>query len=262
MSAAAEAPRPLRLQGAPNFRDLGGLPTADGRQVRHGLLYRSQGLSALTGSDLALLDGLGLRLACDLRSHGERRLHPSRWGGERLEFDIVADVRGGGRSLTEVLREQPDERGAEQMMLAVYRALPRAFESVLPRLCRRLLAADGLPAVIHCTAGKDRTGFAAAMLLGMLGVTAEAIEADYLRSLQMIDRLSLETSTAQVMALFMGCEPEPAAMRAITTVRPEYLRAAFEAIETGYGSLQAYLGEACGLDDGCRAALRQRLLAA
>ena len=261
MNLAVPAPC---LQGAPNFRDLGGLPTTDGRRVRHGQLFRSQGLAELTDADLLLLATLGVRLVCDLRSNGERTLHPSRrdggWAATWLEFDIHTDVRSGERGLLEILREQPDEHGADAMMLCTYRNLPRAFEAVMPRLFERLLSADGLPILIHCTAGKDRTGFAVAILLAALGVTREAVEADYLRSLQMIDRPRLEAATTQVMALFMGAEPAPSVIRAITTVRREYLQASYDAIDAEYGSMEGYLLNVCRLDATQRVQLAARLL--
>ncbi len=261
MSLAMHAPR---LQGAPNFRDLGGLPTANGWQVRHGRLFRSQSLAELTDADLLLLGTLGVRLVCDLRSSGERALHPSRrhadWPATWLEFDIHTDVRSGERDLLDILREQPDEYGADAMMLCTYRNLPRAFEAVMPRLFERLLSADGLPILIHCTAGKDRTGFAIAVLLAALGITRKAVEADYLRSLEMIDRPRLEAATTQVMALFMGAEPAPSIIRAITTVRREYLQASFGAIDAEYGSMEGYLLNVCQLDAARRAQLAERLL--
>ncbi len=244
-------PPVLRLAGALNFRDLGGLPTADGRRVRPGLLFRSEKLSGLTDEDVAALGGLGLRTVVDLRSGHERKLHPSRLP-ERdrpavLELDVMADPVTSGRSLLALLVEQPTPAGARQMMLATYGAFPAVFAPYLAALFDRLLDDDGLPMLMHCTAGKDRTGFLSALLLAALGAERATIEADYLATEAQADRAVLHAATAQAMRRFVGADPDPALIDALCDSDPVYLGASFDAIESGWGGVPPYLA-ASGID--------------
>ena len=158
-----------RLEGAPNFRDLGGYHTRDGSRVRRGQLFRSQSLAYLTDADVDALHDLGVQLVCDLRSDGERRRSPNRlhpqFDGERLEIGIDADLRANGNPFLAAIASDPTPAAARRVMLSIYSDLPNAFAVIWPHLIDGLLERERLPALIHCTAGKDRTGFACALLL-------------------------------------------------------------------------------------------------
>ncbi len=255
----------MRLVGAMNFRDLGGLPAADGRALRHGLLFRSEKLSALTDADVLGLGQLGLHTVIDLRSGQERRIHPSRLPEQDrpavLELDVMAHPALSGRSLVGVLRDNPTTAGARQMMLALYRAFPTAFAPELPALFDRLLAVDGLPALIHCTAGKDRTGFLAALLLNAAGVAPAAVEADYMATAAQSDPVEMHAATTRAVAHWLGDRATGEVVDVLCEVRPAYLAASFEAIEAGWGGVGPYLAAEAGIDAAGLARLHARLLA-
>jgi protein-tyrosine phosphatase len=163
---------------------MGGLPSLDGRYVRRGVLYRSEALLTPHPEDAARLQSLAIKLICDLRGHQERAAAPNeRWHGnsiEIVEMDIIADTRNAFDAW-EDLQGSSGAASAREMMLSTYRAFPAAAAGHLRTLFNRL-AEGSVPLLIHCTAGKDRTGFVAALLLLALGVPLAAVYTDYLAS--------------------------------------------------------------------------------
>ncbi|HQR05161.1 MAG: tyrosine-protein phosphatase [Proteobacteria bacterium] len=255
----------INLEGAPNFRDLGGNRAADGRRVRHGRVYRSESLAHLTADDRTRLARLGVRRAADLRSAYERQHRPSLWPEanppEILTLDVNVDMRAGHTDLIDLIRKGADAGSAEQIMLHTYRLLPVAFESGLARIFDALLEGEqGYPFVFHCTAGKDRTGFVAAMLLLALGASENEVYRDYLRTLEAGNLERMKQQTAKFVAAQMGRAPDDVLLTALSAVRSEYLDAALDTIRTRHGSVDAYLDHAGGLNDLRRARLRDLLL--
>jgi protein-tyrosine phosphatase len=167
----------------PNFRDLGGLATGDGRRTRFGVLYRSSGFEEVTDRGIAAARELGLRTVIDLRSSDDfDPRHPLHEAGATLVNVPIA--RDG--SPTDVHRPLRPDGTAD--MARVYRMLVDKSAASIGRLFE--LVVDGAtPAVIHCTSGKDRTGVVAALLLGAVGVTREQIVEDYARSAPARDEL-------------------------------------------------------------------------
>lgn len=241
----------VNLDGAPGFRDLGGYPTQHGRRVRSRCVFRSDHLGALTAADLAVVKCLGIRLICDLRSAGERKAAPNPWlaeyGAQELHLDINADVRAANADLRSMLRREPNAAGARQMMLQTYRALPAAFAPWLAGLFARFADGDGLPAVIHCTAGKDRTGFLVAILLHALGVGRDVIYSDYLASQAACGERLRESIAQSIGAHFPG-PIDAAVIDAIAGVDASYLDESFSAMAGSHGSVSRYLEEVAGLD--------------
>jgi len=257
-------PAPL-LRGAPNFRDLGGLRSVSGRRLRPGRLFRSGSLAQLDDADLAVLQALNLRLVCDLRSEGERRSHPSRWPQgstpRALAFDVNEDLRAQQPQFVRQMMQDPSTAGARGLMLETYRRLPGACIGRLALLFDALAAEDGTPAVIHCTAGKDRTGFVCAMLLCALDVPIDVIHADYLLSMQYNDRAALDALVRQILQDTVGVCAAPPVLDVLNGVHRDYLAASFERIREDYGSVESYLA-AAGLDRTLRQRLQYRLLEA
>jgi protein-tyrosine phosphatase len=146
------------------------------------------------------------------------------------------------------------------MMHEIYRSLPGAFSKKLHTLFSRLLGERGLPVVIHCSAGKDRTGFICAMLLFALDVPFEAIYRDYLLSAALDRSQSLRDGAVRAMTAVFGAAPDPGVVDALVGVHPEYLDIALDALNSKYGSIEAYLERAGGLDPGKRRELKRLLV--
>lgn len=181
MDADAAWERHVPLEGGLNLRDLGGYPTLDGREVRRGCLYRSAELCSLTDADHATLAELGVRIVFDLRNEHERGARPGRLpsGVELLERTSPGTV-DGGSTIEEQIAAGTLPDADDEYMAGIYLAL--LDEVLVPELRRIVeLAVDAhdRPILFHCVAGKDRTGIAAALLLGLLGVDDRTIVADY-----------------------------------------------------------------------------------
>ena len=229
--------RRLPLEGAANFRDLGGYRTSDGRYVRWGLIYRSGHLANLTARDYEYLKSLGIRLVCDVRTESERQRSPTRWMGPAPEF-LSAPIESGDYD-----RYVLDDAAQ--------------YGSILRRL-----VAGNLPAVEHCSSGKDRTGVFSAILLTALGVPSDVVMRDYLLTTEyLLSAGSIEKTTADLQRLLrLPQRPDEAYVRARMTTKPETLEAAFEAISRIYGSFDRYLHDGLKISGPELAILRQRLL--
>jgi protein-tyrosine phosphatase len=255
------------LQSAPNFRDIGGYPTADGAIVAKGKIYRSQVVAAPTEADHETLRRIGVRYVCDLRGARERANTPSRWpeGVAPVErnLDIGVDVRAGAERLLALLIEDPTAAGVRRMMTLNYSLLPQAFaDGRLKLFLDDLLDGDNFPAVIHCTAGKDRTGFVCAMVLTALGVPEDSVIDDYMLTERFIDFDTMMTNSAHYLKAITGdrISPDDAMLRMLCGVSPDYLAASFAVIEEQYGSVDGYLEETAGLDAAKRERLRELML--
>lgn len=235
--------RVIPLQGGQNFRDLGGYRTADGRRVKWGLLYRSGSMHDLTPADFAALAKRGLRTVCDLRDTRERTKAPVAWPAAHAPtvFADDYDMTGDMSALT---RPGLDEAKARAIMQQSYTQLPFRFAGAYRRMFAEL-AAGRAPLAFNCSAGKDRTGVAAALLLTVLGVPRATVMQDYLLSNRYFDpaRAAADPGTA---ALFQRMPAD--ARQALMGVDPSYLDAALAAIERRPGGMAAYQRDALGLD--------------
>ena len=256
-SKAALPPEELvRLASADNFRDVAGTgegyPTADGGRVRRGVFYRSNELQ-LTGEDAAALADLGITTIHDLRSSMEVEAHPDAEvpGATWVHVEVTGIP-------TEMINGLADRDAAERVMRAVYVAFVEspAARASYARLLRDL-ATEPAPHLFHCTAGKDRTGWAAALLLELAGVDRATIMADYL----LTNEVSSATRTKYLAMIAEHLGSAKVDVYEPTMVVDEsYLAAAYERAEALYGSVDGYLRDGLGLDDDLLAALGSRLL--
>lgn len=239
---------PIRLKGAGNFRDFGGYATADGRHVKHRRLFRSEALHQLTSEDYTQLNDLGIGLVCDLRSDLERSHKPTTWPAAPLPttlmMDVNVDLRVESCELSDILRDDPSERGAMKMMLHAYRFIPAALSRHLATLFATFAKQGLAPLIVHCSAGKDRTGVLSALLLLLLDVPREQVLADYLKTDQHLNTAKLAADLARQLELVLGQAPAAAVVELIAGVRAIYLETAIESIESGYGSVEAYFAAA------------------
>ncbi len=246
------ADRSLHLRSAPNFRDVGGYRTSDGRWVRMGLAYRSDQLDRLSDADLAKIASLKPALVVDLRTDAERRGGPDRLPPATVSF--VADVMASAPpDMAAIMRATSPENSiafltkANRQFVSEPSAL-RAYGTLISGVDR---TNGGV--VYHCTAGKDRTGWASAVLLTILGASRQTIMADYLAS----NAYLADKNRATLNAL----PPDrAAALDPVLTVRPAYLEAAFAEIQARYGAFDRYLSEGLSLDPAALARLRSRFL--
>lgn len=250
-----------RLEGAPNFRDIGGHVTTDGRRIKQSRVFRSGELSRLTDADHDTLRQLGIAFVADLRSLGENELNRTRWpegmATGRYCADITVDLRVNGRSLIDLLKEDPTPRGAARIMDHTFRVLPDLCGPALKLVAQRLAASDE-PLLFHCTNGRDRTGVVSALLLYLLGATEDAILADFMTTNERIDIALAVENSRNYLSKLAGVEIDAETINLCTCVQPQYIAATFNFLDQQYGSPEAYL-HAFGIDAALREKLRERL---
>jgi protein-tyrosine phosphatase len=229
----------MEALGKLNFRDLGGM-AATGGTLRRGVLYRSEGPASFGEGHRAELAAIGFRAVCDLRSAVEQKHAPNDWaaGARLISLDIVADLRAQSPSAG-APRDTGSGEAARETMLRNYRAMPAA---ILPHLAGLvdMLAEGETPVLMHCTAGKDRTGVLVALLLLLLGVSRDQVRRDYLLSESFLKRPGATADLGRRLEAMQGRAPDAATMQALAGVDPAYLDAAIEAVEDGWGSLDDY----------------------
>ncbi|MEV7689607.1 tyrosine-protein phosphatase [Streptomyces bungoensis] len=253
------------LAGVRNFRDVGGLPTVDGRRVRSGVLFRSGHLAHATQEDADFLASLGLHTIFDFRNAADQRLE-----GPDVELPGVRNVNlplsdpADGAEFWKMVRDGDldqlrgilaDGRAAARMVTS-YRMIVTQRTGEHSRVLHAL-AEDSVPALMHCAAGKDRAGISIAVTLLAVGVERDAIVADYLESNAKHRRYRVRRNgspdtayTPEVMDL----------LSPLFDARAEYLQAAFDSIEDRWGGFDAYFADGLRLAPETRERLRARLL--
>ncbi|MER6347061.1 tyrosine-protein phosphatase [Streptomyces sp. NPDC001595] len=253
------------LAAVRNFRDVGGLPTVDGRRVRHGVLYRSGHLAHATAEDAVFLSSLGLHTIFDFRNAADQKLE-----GPDVELPGVRNVNlplsdpADGAEFWKMVRDGDldqlrgllaDGKAAERM-IASYRTIIKERTAEHSQVLHAL-AEDSVPALMHCAAGKDRAGLSIAVTLLALGVEREAIVADYLESNAKHRRYKVRRSSSSASAY------SPEVMELLSPLfdaRAEYLEAAFDTIEQTWGDVDTYLEQGLKVTPQTRERLRERLV--
>lgn len=233
-----------RLAGALNFRDLGGYLGHEGRVVRRGRIFRSDHLGALTREDAVQLRTIGLTRIADLRGVTEREAAACALEGvtvhslpiEPTIVQKIHDLLDAGQRLA--------PQDIVELMQDTYRGFVRGNSNRFAELFAHLLESDE-PLVFHCTAGKDRTGFAAAMIHLSLGVSEADVRRDYLLT---NERLKPDPNWWQALA--------PEVAQVLYRVQAEFLDAALQAVAEDFGSVEGYLAQGLRLGEAERARLR------
>jgi protein tyrosine/serine phosphatase len=250
-------------QGIHNLRDYGGYAVPGEGRVRTGVLWRSGQHMEASEADLALLDSLDIRTVIDLRGISEREGFPCRrhanFAAQVIAYDGETSNSpphegGGGRI---VMTPQK----ARERMLAVYTRMPvnPAMIDMFTRYFKALVENDG-GSLVHCFAGKDRTGIAVALLLHALGVHHDDIVAEFLLTNDAPTRAILERQSLPRMEAHYGTI-EPEALHNLMGVLPEYIATYFAEVTRDHGSVDAYLATRLGVDEARKARLRDRLVA-
>jgi protein-tyrosine phosphatase len=262
---ATQGIRVIELEGARNFRDIGGYETADGRTVKWGQVYRSDKLSDLTQADYKVLDDIDLETIVDFRSDAERADAQTKWGNDDdpdiLNLSIGDNAADWSSTLSRQLRSgnfTKDEITAT--FIDMYRAIPIDAAGQYKIMFERLADGYNRPLLMHCTAGKDRTGVGTALILSALGVPRTTIMDDFLLTNEVADVDRALYFVARGFGERAGHEIDPESLRPLVGVDAAYLETTFETIESEYGSVNAYLTEALGVTPDIRTQLQNALL--
>ena len=263
---AATKPFPdpfLTTDGIHNLRDYGGYPGAGGAKVKKGLLFRSGQHRDASEADLALIQSLGLQTIVDFRGASERESFPCQ-RHENFDAHVIAydgettssPPHEGGWDKTDMTAEK-----GRQRMIAVYTRMPKnpAMIEMFARYFNALETRDG-GNLIHCFAGKDRTGVGASLLLHTLGVHYDDIVAEFMLTNDAPTQHILEAQSLPRMQAHYG-EIEPEAIRNLMGVREEYLGTYWQEVTRDHGSIENYLAQTLGVDETRKARLQARLLA-
>ena len=271
--------RHIPLQGASNFRDFGGYTGIDGRQVKQGLLYRSDRLNGLTPADFEALSPRGIRVICDLRRTREIVLSPTTWPGqvgpghagpvhagpEALHVSLLTDEAGPdvmSRILADpAIRSDPARSRLE--MITLYRQLAQQDLAIAgyKTIFERLAQDDALPFLVHCSAGKDRTGVVCALIQSVLGVSKTDIRDDFMLTAKHYD--GAKNAHARVPQIMAGLDVEGWTVEALApvfTVEEAYLDGFLDAVEAEHGTIAAFLSGPVGLSAETLNAVRAQLL--
>ncbi len=252
----------LPTDGIHNLRDYGGYAAADGARVKNGLLFRSGQHMEASDADLELIHSLDIRTIIDLRGTSERTSFPCRRHGDFNAQVIAFDGEtsnsppheGGGGAIAMTAEK------ARNRMLAVYTRMPvnPAMIDMFTSYFNALDSRDG-GSLVHCFAGKDRTGIAASLLLHVLGVHRDDSVAEFMRTNDAPTREILERQSLPRMEAHYGTI-EPEALLNLMGVLPEYIATYFAEIERDHGSIDTYLAQTLGVDEARKARLRDRFL--
>lgn len=255
----------IPVASLPNLRDLGGYETADGAAVKRGRLYRSVLLGRLTDADLERVRRLGLRKIFDFRTADEFEATPDRdVGAVGINLNVLADRTGEGPASLLAKMDDPealhaalaDGQGGEMMRTAYSELieLPSANQAY-GTFFRSVAESGSLPALFHCTTGKDRTGWAAAATLLFLGVGEEDVYHDYLQTNE-----QLWPALKPYLEQFERAGGDPEILRPVLGVDRSYLETAVGLMRGKYGSIDGYMRDGLGLEDQVLEALRDQML--
>jgi protein-tyrosine phosphatase len=253
------AERLLPFEGTLNFRDLGGYRGRGGRRVRWGVVFRSDALSELTDADLRLVSRLGLRVVHDFRWDDERQRAPSRLPADAGLRAVVRTIGSPPAEQADVLdlvmAGRMDDLGVD-FMVGLYREMLAESAPTFGALLTSLAQPGQLPALFHCTAGKDRTGIAAALLLGLLGVPDDTVLDDYELSTRYRSNRRISELRPRLEAAGVDVER----VRPFLSAQREVMETSLRELEAEHGSMLGYLTGPAGVSGPTIDRLRRLLL--
>ncbi|WP_165279984.1 tyrosine-protein phosphatase [Paenibacillus protaetiae] len=250
------AERVIPFEGPRNFRDMGGYPAADGRKVKYGILFRADDLSVMTEEDIAFMKTLNIKTIFDYRSDDEAEMKPDPVMEGVLNVRVPAIAGNQYRSPEDLFSDSFLEQFDNGKLDNLYGEMAIGNASY-KRLIELLADPERLGLVHHCAAGKDRTGVGSAIILSLLGVPRDIIIEDYL-----ITNETLSGMHEQMLGHLAGkvSEAHMAIFSRMMSASAEFLEAAFRAIESKYGTMEAYFEEEFGLTEDKIESIRSRCL--
>lgn len=264
MTTPEDAQR-LDARSISNLREVGGITADDGVALKRGVLFRSGQLDRMDADSDAVAAGLQLRTIADLRTEVERAAAPDAVpeGVSYFVFDVLADMPGLAPAQIQAIFDAPAEAAEVLASMDIETQIAAAYEHLVMGENARAgyrglleLAAEetNLPLLFHCTAGKDRTGWAATVLMMIAGVSADEAAREFLAV-----NPAVTAMFAPLFAKVVNAGLDPELFVPILEVRPSYLAAAFSAVEANYGTFDAYLCDGLGVSDDTVAAVRANL---
>ena len=252
-----EEHRLLPMDGAHNTRELGGYETTDGKSVKWGMLFRSDKLSDISKTDQVYLQNLGIKKIIDFRSREEKEEDPDiiPEGINYVEMPISVD--GAMRSKIEAVLKGETNKEVKSFLIDANKEFVSNYSGVYEEFLRNLIDDEG-PALFHCTAGKDRAGFAAAITLIALGVSKEDVIQDYMKTNQFTqERIEEIIGQIELMTLY---QTDAEILRPLLGVEREYIETAFQTAEEKYGSLEVFIRDGLNISDEDIQKLRNKFL--
>ena len=251
------------LEGGCNFRDIGGYAACDGRTVKWGQVYRTGVLTYFTTADHEPLKSLGVRAICDLRRNEERNKEPGRWPDTTAASLYWGDDENMPTVRSFAASRPRTPAGMRDSMIELYQKLP-AWMAPRIRGFLDCVATGKLPVIVHCAAGKDRTGIAVAVLLNILGVAESTIMEDYLLTNEAGNFEEFVRARNSYLGVADAHQPllsMPAEIRKVLyAADADYLNAALHTIETQHGGMDSYLDDVIGVNGAARERIREAML--
>ena len=243
------------MESINNFRDFGGYQTNKGTRLKEGLLYRSGDLSRATDADLERINSLGIKTVCDLRSEGERRHEPDRVPTARpftfFNIPMRPIVEYHGRSLGRLLSLMFGSERKMDYVAESYQAYRDYATSYLPQLkalFRRISNPENLPVLIHCSAGKDRTGVVASLIQLVLGVPLETVVDDYLKTNGNLNAYTEDVFRRLSKLGYFGV-PWKKLYGPLFAARPDFINAALDQVKEEFGAVDEWFRHGLGFSE-------------
>jgi len=256
-SFQTEEHRLLPMDGSHNTRELGGYKTTDGKTIKWGKLFRSDKLSDISKTDQAYLQNLGIKKIVDFRSEQEKAEDPNiiPTGISYVEMPISVD--GAMRSKIEAVLKGETDREVQSFLIDANKEFVTNYADVYENFLRGLIDEDA-PTLFHCTAGKDRAGFAAAITLIALGVSKEDVINDYMKTNAFTqERIEEILGQIELMSLYQS---DVEILRPLLGVEQIYIETAFRTAEKKYGSLENFIRNGLNISDEDIQKLRNKFL--
>lgn len=254
---------PVKFDGLYNFRDIGGFITNDGRVMKKGVLFRSDELSRLSVKDIDVFNHLKIKLICDLRTDQERKSKPSKFSSGHTIKVMNISIQDRSQEFTrfeffKFLVSNSTSINFETIMKDMYYNMAFVNNSKINEVITLLSEQDHLPALIHCTGGKDRTGFISALIQLMVGVPYHKVMEEYLYSNHLIEpKMKKAEKMIRWMSLFQVSSER---IKPMLEVRREYLDDIYKEIINQYGDIETYLCDGCSIKQQSISRLKNMLL--